>query len=155
MSTVASKDTLIAELDQVAQDTLAYFDGPGRITTARVDQWQARDILMHFIYFHDATAWGLQSAAQGGPPWPLPADADLINDVCRRLHEHEGIDELLAQLRQAHARLIRAARNAPDLDKPCFKRSNGEIMTGRRRLEVLARHWAEHVRELKEAASRS
>lgn len=155
MSTVASKDTLIAELDRVAQDTLAYFDGPGRITTARVDQWQARDVLMHFIYFHDATAWGLQSAAQGGPPWPLPADADLINDVCRRLHEHEGIDELLAQLRQAHARLIRAARNAPDLDKPCFKRSNGEIMTGRRRLEVLARHWAEHVRELKEAASRS
>lgn len=155
MSTVASKDTLIAELDRVAQDTFAYFDGPGRVTTARVDQWQARDVLMHFIYFHDATAWGLQSAAQGGPPWPRPADADLINDVCRRLHEHEGIDELLAQLRQAHARLIRAARNAPDLDKPCFKRSNGEIMTGRRRLEVLARHWAEHVRELKEAASRS
>lgn len=155
MSTVASKDALIAELDRVAQDTFAYFAGPGRATTARVDRWQARDVLMHFIYFHDATAWGIQSAAQGGAPWPLPAGADHINDVCRKLHEHESIDELLAQLRQAHARLIRAARNATDLDKPAFKRPDGDTITVRQRLDVLARHWAEHVRELKDAAAKS
>ena len=136
------KETLLADLDQVVRETLGYFDGPGRLTTARVDQWQARDVLMHFIYFHDATAWGLQAAALGGPPWPLPADADVINEVCRRL----------AQVRQAHARLVQAARNSSHLDKPCFRRANGETVTGRQRLEVLARHWAEHVRELQAAA---
>ena len=125
MATEKDKDTLIAELDQVVRDTLAYFDGAGRRTEARVDRWQARDILMHFLYFHDATAWGIQSATQGGPPWPLAADADTINEVCRRLHEHESFDELLVQLRQAHARLVGAARRAPDLDRPCFQRSNG------------------------------
>jgi len=82
----------------------------------------------------------------------LPTDADGINEVCRRLHEHEGFDELLVQVRQAHARLGHAVRNAPDLDKPCFRRANGEGVTGRQRLEVLARHWAEHVRELQAAA---
>jgi len=152
MTTEREKDTLIAELDRVAGDTLAYFEGPGRRTDARVDRWQARDILMHFIYFHDATAWGLESAAQGGPPWPLPAGADAINEVCRRLHEHESFDELLTQLRQAHARLVRAARRAPDLDRPCFLRPHGEPVTGRQRLEVLARHWAEHVSDLQAAA---
>ena len=128
----------IAALDRVAQETFAYFAGPGRSTSARVDRWQARDVLMHFIYFHDATAWGIQSAAQGGPPWPVPAD---------------GVDELLAQLRQAHARLIQAARRAPSLDAPCFKRATGETMTGRQRLELLAKHWTEHVDELKKAAA--
>jgi hypothetical protein len=152
MTTESEKDALLAELDRVARDTLAYFDGPGRRTDARVDRWQARDILMHFIYFHDATAWGIQSAAQGGPPWPVPADADTVNEVCRRLHEHESFDELLTQLRQAHARLTHAARNAPDLDRPCFKRSNGEVMTGRQRLELLARHWTEHIEQLQAAA---
>ena len=49
------------------------------------------------------------------------------------------------------ARLVRAARNAPDLDKPCFRRATGELMTGRQRLELLARHWAEHVGELEKA----
>jgi DinB family protein len=152
MATPSSKEALMAELDRVVRDTLAFFDGAGRVTAARVDRWHARDVLMHFIYFHDATAWGLQSAALGGPPWPLPADADSINEVCRRLHEHESFDELLTQLRQAHARLGHAVKNAPDVDKPCFRRPNGDLVTGRQRLEVLARHWAEHVRELQTAA---
>ena len=71
----AAKDAALAELDRVVAETLAYFAGAGRVTDARVDRWQARDVLMHFIYFHDATAWGIQSVAQGGPPWVLPADA--------------------------------------------------------------------------------
>ncbi len=152
MASPASKDALLAELDRVVRETLAYFEGAGRVTAARVDRWHARDVLMHFIYFHDATAWGFQSAALGGPPWPMPTDADGINEVCRRLREHESFDELLTQVRQAHARLGRAVQNAPDIDKPCFRRTNGEFVTGRQRLEVLARHWAEHVRELQTAA---
>ena len=152
MATSPSKEALLAELDRVVRETLTYFEGAGRVTAARVDRWHARDVLMHFIYFHDATAWGIQSAALGGPPWPLPTGADEINEVCRRLHEHESFDELLTQLRQAHARLGHAVRNAPDVDKPSFRRPNGELVTGRQRLEVLTRHWAEHVREFQAAA---
>ena len=153
MATPASKETLLANLDRVVNETLAYFDGAGRTTGARVDRWQARDVLMHFIYFHDATAWGIQAAALGGPPWPLPTGADTINEVCRRLHEHESFDELLTQVRQAHARLASAVRAAADIDSPCFRRPTGETVTGRERLEVLARHWAEHVGQLQAAAA--
>jgi hypothetical protein len=152
--TTKSDEPLIAELDRVAQDVFAYFAGPGRTSSARVDRWHARDVLMHSIYFHDATAWGIESAALGGSPWVVPADSDTVNEVCRRLHDHESFDELLAQLRQAHARLLHAARRSPDLGKPAFKRSTGEVMTGRQRLEALARHWAEHVRELEAAGAR-
>lgn len=146
--------TELQDLDRAVHEVLAYFDGPGRTTTARVDRWQARDVLQHFIYFHDATAWGVQSAALGGPPWPVPADSDTVNEVGRRLHEDESFDELLAQVRLAHARLMRAVRNTPDLDRPCFQRANGEVMTGRQRLIVLAKHWREHVQELRVAAAK-
>jgi hypothetical protein len=149
------KDALIQDLDRAVTEVLAYFAGPGRTTAARVDQWQARDVLQHFIYFHDATAWGIQSAALGGPLWPVPGDADIVNEVCRRLHERESFDELLTQVRLAHARLLHAARNAPDLDRPCFRRANGETLTGRQRLELLAHHWREHVAELQAAAAKS
>src|SRR5262245_7209799 len=152
MTTQSSVNELLENLDGVVKSTLTYFDGPGRVTSARVDQWQARDVLMHFIYFHNATAWGIQSAAQGGPPWPVPADADTVNEVCRRLHAHENVDDLLAQLKLAHGRLMHAARASADLDQPCFRRSTGDTMTDRQRIEVLARHWAEHVRELQAAA---
>jgi hypothetical protein len=149
----ADKDHVIQTLDRVVNDVLAYFAGAGRTNTARVDRWQARDVLQHFLYFHDATAWGIESAAMGGPVWPLPADADTINEVCRRLHEHESLDELISQLRLSHARLAAAARRSPDLDRPCFRRLNGETLTGRQRLELLAHHWAEHVQELQTAAA--
>ncbi len=152
MSTSPSNEALLAELDRVVKETLGYSDGAGRSTTAKVDGWQARDVLMHFIYFHDATAWGIQAAAHGGPPWQPPADADTINEVCRRLHAHESFDELLTQVKQAHARLVQAAPSSSPLDKPAFRRPNGETITGRQRLEVLARHWAEHVRELQTAS---
>src|SRR5262249_60229411 len=128
MGTGKDKNARTPDLDRVAGETLAYLDGPGRRTDVRVDRWQARDIMMHFIYFHDATAWGIEAAAHGGPPWPVPADADAVNDVCRRLHEHESFDELLTQLRLAHARLVRAARSAPDRDTPAFRPSTGEAM---------------------------
>ena len=91
----------IAAMDRVAQETFAWFAGPGR----------------------------------------------------GRLHEHESLDELLGQLRQAHARLMQAARRSPNLDVACFRRANGETMTGRQRLELLARHWTEHVDELKKAGA--
>jgi hypothetical protein len=150
----ATKDVLITGLDQAVQEVLAYFEGAGRTSTAKVDRWQARDVLQHFIYFHDATAWGIQSAALGGPLWPVPGDSDIVNEVCRRLHEHESFDELLMQVRLAHGRLMRAARAAPDLDRPCFKRANGESLTGAQRLELLAKHWREHVQELQAAAAK-
>ena len=150
----ADSASLIQNLDQAVNEVLAYFAGPGRTSAARVDRWQVRDVLQHFIYFHDATAWGIESASMGGPVWPLPADADTINEVCRRLHEHESLDDLLAQLRLAHARLAAAARRAPDLDRPCFRRAGGEVMTGRQRLELLAHHWREHVAELQAAEAK-
>lgn len=149
----ADTEHLIQQLDRVVDDVLTYFAGPGRTNAARVDRWQARDVLQHFLYFHDATAWGIESAAKGGPVWLLPADADTINEVCRRLHEHESLDDLIAQLRLAHARLAAAARRSPDLDRPCFRRASGETMSGRQRLELLAHHWREHVQELQAAAS--
>ena len=152
MTTPLSKDALLANLDTAVAATLSYFDGPGRLTTARVDRWQARDILMHFLYFHDATAWGMQSAALGGAPWPVPADADFVNEVCRRLHEQESLDELLHQVRLAHARLMHVARNSPDLDQPCFQRATGERVTGRQRFETITRHWTAHTHELEAAA---
>jgi hypothetical protein len=154
MTTAADKETLVRDLDRAVQDVLAYFDGPGRTSSATVDRWQARDVLQHFIYFHDATAWGIQSAALAGPLWPVPGDSDIVNEVCRRLHEHETFDELLSQVRLAHGRLLRAARSSPDLDKPCFRRANGDTLTGRQRLTLLAQHWREHVKELQAAESK-
>ena len=42
-------DALIEDLDRAVTEVLAYFAGAGRTSAARVDRWQARDVLQHFI----------------------------------------------------------------------------------------------------------
>ena len=143
----------MADLDDIVNRTMDYFDGPGRTSEARIDRWQARDVLMHFIYFHEATAWGIRSVGVDGPVFTVPADWDTINEVCRILHEGETLDDLVVQVRQAHARLYRAVANSHDLDRPCLQRPDGTLMTGRERIEAITAHWREHLAELEPAST--
>jgi hypothetical protein len=138
----------LTNLDDLVSRTLDYFDGPGRTNEARIDRWRARDVLMHFIYFHEATAWGIQSVGVGGPVWTVPADWDTINEICRILHEGETLDELMLQVRQAHARLHRAVANSPDLDRPCLQRPDGTLVTANERIGAITEHWQEHLAAL-------
>ena len=78
-------EELIQHVEDTVAETLAYFDGPEQTTGARVGDWAAWDVLAHFLYWHQATAWGIACASGGGPPWKLPAGADDLNRVtsCR------------------------------------------------------------------------
>jgi hypothetical protein len=149
---MSASNAALADLDDVVRKTLDYFDGPGRNIGARTDQWQAPDVLMHFIYFHEATACGIQSVGVGGPVFTVPADWDTINEICRILHEGETLDELMAQIRQSHARLRRAVANSSDLNRPCLQRPDGTLMTGNERIEAIVDHWREHLAGLERAS---
>jgi hypothetical protein len=152
MTTPPTKDELLINLDQAVEDTLAYFSGPGRTTTARLDQWGAWEVLAHLPYWHNATAWGIASAAVGGPPWQVSGSADAVNAAALAVHAHEGFDELVGQLQQAHARLRRVARDAPDLDAPAFQMPDGRLVSIGQRLDTIARHWRGHIDALERAA---
>ncbi len=145
-------EELIQQLEDTVAETLAYFDGPGQTTDARVGDWAAWDVLAHFLYWHQATAWGIASASAGGPPWKMSAGADEANRVTTLLHQGESFADLLAQLRGEQERLVRAARALGDLDLPATERPDGELLTARQRLERIAAHWSEHLRELREAS---
>ncbi len=151
MATEQSKEELIEELEQSVRDALSYFEGPGQSSQARIDQWGAWEVLAHLPYWHYATAWGIDSAMAGGPPWLLSGSADEINATCLRLHEGESFDELIAQLERGQERLLRAARRCDDLDAAAFAMPDGRVVSVRQRLRTIAGHWRGHARELDEA----
>jgi hypothetical protein len=140
-------------LDQVVGETLAYFEGTGRVApnrqVGRIDEWGAKEVLIHFLYFHEATAWGILSTSVGGPVWTVPADWDKINEISVLLHKDESVDDLILQLRSSHDRLRRAVATVVDLDQPVMKRPNGKFATAHERLERIKRHWEEHLEELR------
>ena len=146
-----TKEGLIRELSEAVQETLAYFEGPGQTAKARIGDWGAWDVLAHFPYWHYATAWGIRSSAIGGPPWQLSGNADEINAACLAMLEGESFAALVAQLREAQARLLRSAESAGNLDAVAFRMVDGRQVTVGQRLETIARHWRGHLQALREA----
>lgn len=151
MTNTQLQQQLIVAIEAAVGETLAYFEGPGRKSRGRVGEWGAWEIVAHLPYYHYATTWGIQSHLAGGPPWKLSGTADEINAACLPLHQGEGFDELIAQLRVAQQRLVRAAGSVTDLDAPAFERPDGTAVSIRGRLETIARHWSGHLKALQEA----
>lgn len=147
---VARRDELIADLEAAVNETLAWFEGPGRASQTRIDRWGAWEVLAHLPYWHEATAWGIASAAQGGPPWLISGTPDAINEAALRTRAGESVDAIVAQLRQATARLLRVAGEAPDLEAAVFRFPDGRTLSAGQRLEMIARHWRSHVQALDE-----
>ena len=148
MSTAQELDELLSALDTTVEEVLAYFEGPGATSTARVGDWGPREVLCHFLFWHDATAQGMESASSGGGPVVLDAPTDELNGRVLAQHAGEGIPELVAQARSLHKRLVQAARQLPDLDVTVLQRAEGSLVTARSRVEIIARHWRSHAAEL-------
>ena len=148
MTTGRSKDELLKDLDATVRDFLARCEAGELLRSPEGPGWGAREVLAHFLYYHQIAAWGIACANTGGPPWRSPATADQINAAAVPLHAGESTEDLIAQLRLAHARLLTAAQEAKDADSVVGYRGNGEPMTLRGRLEMAANHWRGHQKEL-------
>jgi hypothetical protein len=147
--TAATKELLIGDLSAAVDETLAYFEGPGQSSGARIADWGAWETLAHFAYWHYATGWAIRSAALGGPPWQLSGSADEINAAALALMAGDGFAPVIAMLRGAHERLLRAARDAADLDATAFRMADGREVSIGQRLEIIARHWRGHLEALR------
>jgi len=149
MTAASTKDSLIGELSAAVAETLTYFEGPGQASKARIGDWGASEILAHFAYWHYATGWGIRSAALGGPPWQLSGSADETNAAALALMAGDSFASMIAVLRGAHERLLRAARDAADLDATAFRMADGREVSIAQRLELIARHWRGHLDALR------
>jgi hypothetical protein len=152
MTAERDRTELIPDLIEVVETTIEALRDE-LPADARVADWDARDVAAHFIYWHDATGWGIASASAGGPAWPIPSGPDPINEATLRLHQDETLEEILDELSQSQRRLLRAAQDAPDLESPAFVRADGTAVSGRARLEAIARHWRTHLEALRASAA--
>jgi hypothetical protein len=64
----------------------------------------------------------------------------------------QDISQMAAQVRQWQARLVAAVRTLPDANATVLIRGDGTALSAIQRLETIAQHWDEHVKELQAAA---
>jgi sulfur carrier protein ThiS len=153
MTLTADDRRLLDELDATVRATIEALRAEDQQAVVRPGEWGLPEVVAHFLYWHDATAWGTASANAEGPAWPLPSGPDPINEASLRLRAGETVGALLDELEASHRRLVAAVEGAPDTERTAFARPNGDGVSIRRRLEMVTSHWRTHLEELRAAGA--
>lgn len=144
--------SLLDAVEDAVNKAIQYFEGPGATSQVVIDKWGPREVLCHFLFWHEATAKGMESVAGGGKPFLVDTPLDETNAEAVTSRAGLDIPQLLAEAREKQGRLVSAARSLDDLDRIVLVNENGNGMSGRQRLERIAHHWAEHIEELRALA---
>ena len=141
-------ESLIVALERSVTDGLAYFQGPGGQSKVRVGHWGPREVLCHLAWWHQATVEGIESVLSGGTPYRIYASVDEMNARAVGRLAGKNIDQLADLVSQFQARLVKAARALPNAQTTVLVMGDGSERSVQQRLETMASHWDEHVKEL-------
>ena len=138
-------EALIRELEQSVEAGLTYFQGPGGQARIKVGHWGPREVLCHLVWWHQATVEGLESVLSGGKPYRFYASVDEMSARAVGRLAGRDIAELAELVRQLQARLVKAARALPEPNATVLVAGDGTGRSLLQRLEMIARHWSEHI----------
>ena len=138
-------EALIRALEQSVEAGLTYFQGPGGQARIKVGHWGPREVLCHLVWWHQATVEGLESVLSGGKPYRFYASVDEMKARAVGRLAGQDIAQLAELVRQLQARLVKAARALPDPNATVLVAGDGTGRSLLQRLEMIARHWSEHI----------
>ena len=152
MTTEVNIDSLIADVEEVVARGIAYVQANAE-SEVKIDIWTPREVLCHWIYWHAATAEGMETAAAGEGPHQIHADTDEMNARSVGRKSGVSVEWLVEEMEELQQRLVAAARSMPDANAVVVSRGDGSEATGVQRLETIISHWNEHLEEMAEAAA--
>ena len=137
-------EDLIAEVEQVVADGLAYFSGVDYGSNPDVEQ-----VLRHMVFWHRASVEGMESVLGGGPPFRIPGSVDEMN--ARASADTAGLTtaEVIETLTNLQARMVAAVRKLDDPEVTVVVLQDGTERPASQRLRMTAFHWKGHQDELR------
>ena len=141
-------DQLLGPAEDAVQRTIAYLEGPGATSTARIDRWGVWEIAAHLLHWHRVTAEAAIAVARGEPPSRFTSPVDDINEEVVAKSAGMSLAQLVSELKGAHGTLVQAIRDLPDPDAALMLRHDGSSPSAKDRLRTIAHHWNEHLDEL-------
>jgi hypothetical protein len=141
-------ESQITTLEHSVEAGLAYFQELEEQGKIKVAKWGPREVLCQLVWWHQATAEGMESVLSGGAPYRIYASVDEMNARAVGRLSGKTIGQLAELVRQFQARLGKAARELPDQQAIVLILGDGSERSAQQRLETIAQHWNERVKEL-------
>lgn len=150
-----SESDVVATLKKSVERGLRYLEVVGDSSNPKIGIWTSREVLCHLIYWHRATAEGMESVSSGGDPLTIYASTDEMN--ARAIGRVAGVDmkSLMTEARELQARLVIAFENLIDTSAIVMVRQDVGRQSAKDRLAMMAHHWNAHVDELENATQDS
>ncbi len=145
-------DSLLEALAEAVGQARAYFLKLDGEAVVRPGAWGPAEVLSHLVFWHRANLEGIESVLAGGQPYKPDATIDELN--ARELHEMAGssVADLLAEWEDLQSRLDGTARAMPDPEAVVRIYSDGTERSLFERIQEVAGHVAEHLKELEDSA---
>jgi hypothetical protein len=138
----------ITTLERSVEAGLAYFQGLEEQGKLKAAHWGPREVLCQLVWWHQATAEGMESVLSGGAPYRIYASVDEMNARAVGRLSGKTVGQLAELTRQFQARIAKAARALPNQQAIVLILGDGSKRSAQQRLEAIAQHWDERVREL-------
>jgi hypothetical protein len=90
----------------------------------------------------------MESVLSGGNPYRIYASVDEMNARAVGRLAGTPVNQLVDLVRQFQTRLVQAARALPEPQATVLVLGDGTSRSVQQRLETMAQHWNEHVKEL-------
>ena len=143
-----SESDVVATLKKSVERGLSYLEVVGDSPNPKIGIWTSREVLCHLIYWHRATAEGMESVSSGGSPLTIYASTDEMN--ARAVGRVAGVNmkSLMTEARELQVRLLNAYKALVDPSAIVMVRQDIGNQSGKDRMQMIARHWDTHINEL-------
>jgi hypothetical protein len=149
MTTGQKVDSLISDLQSVVDESVAFYGGPGATIEKQIGYWTPREVFCHLIWWHEATAQGIESVASGGEPYKYHASGDQMNARAVGRKSGRTMAQLIDEFEGVHQRLVNAAKTITNPEAIVLVNAEGTGLSAAQRLERMAKHWKGHLDEVK------
>ena len=146
--TNTDSNALTSTMENAISDGIEFFK-TNAASDVKIDIWTLREVLCHLIYWHQVTLQGINSVSNGSAPAHIPTSVDEMN--ARSVGRKSGweVSRLLDEFRQVHEELVSAVQNMPNPQSVIITMEETSL-TVVQILEIMPRHWNEHIAEYTE-----
>jgi len=148
MTAGQSMDESIAALEHSVEEGLSHFRRLEAEAKIQAGKWGPRETLCQLVWWHQASAEGMESVVSGGAPYHIYASTNEMNARAVGRFSGQSVAQLADKVQQYQTRLIAAARALANPQAIVFIHRDGSEDSAQRRFESITQQWKACVGEI-------
>lgn len=145
-----TREILLEQLNETVMQLFDVYKSMANPEIAVYDEWTAKDILGHIVFWHESFARNIRDIVNDIKPTPLKGKYSDLNQRCFDDMRPKSVEEITKRLQAAH-RVIQENILNPKLVLIPYKKGSRDY-TPEEHLDIVNEHIKEHLRGIRIAS---